>query len=114
DGGPLDVSGITIGAGLSLDSEGGAIRNLGTLNLTSVAVMNNTAMGSDGANGDASNPGQDGKAALGGAIFTSGILNVTDSEISGNGAIAGSGGSGLLGGGIGGTASGGAIFASGG
>src|SRR5206468_2011880 len=89
DGGALDVSGITISDGLSVDSPGGGIYNLGTLSLSSVAVMNNTAMGSDGADGDASNPGQTGHEALGGAIYNNGILTVSDSNIDGNGAIAG-------------------------
>ena len=114
NGGALDVSGITISDGQTIDSPGGAISNLGTLSLTNVAVINNPALGSDGPDGDASTPAEDGRLADGGAIYTEGVLTITDSNIEGNSAIAGSGGSGLLGGGHGGIASGGAIYAAGG
>ena len=42
---------------------GGGIRNAGTLSLSHVSVINNTALGSDGADGDAQTAAGDGKSA---------------------------------------------------
>jgi hypothetical protein len=68
----VDISGLTIGSGYTLDT-GGGITNAGTLTLTNVSLSGNTAAFSQGG-GD------------GGGIFTSGPLTVTNCTLSSNSA----------------------------
>jgi hypothetical protein len=95
-------NGLAFGSGTAAD--GGAIYNQGTLNLTGVTVQNNTAQGSNGANGVITEPtnkqsgsqninGQAGADAAGGGIWSSGSVTLqSGTTLQGNSADGGNGG----------------------
>ena len=115
--GNVQISGLTIQDG-SADGGGGLLNSGGKVTLTSVAVANNVASGSNGANGlpgsgnsafpSAGTGGGDGVNALGGGIFNqAGSLSLSKSTIVSNQAVGGAGGQGGDGGhGVGGTVGG--------
>jgi len=101
-------------------AQGGGIMCLGTLTLESSVVSNNKALGQN----DSANLGLNGGSAKGGGIYASSAasITITGSTISGNQAIGGAGGigeyygyvtRGVISPGIGGTAIGGGLAASG-
>ena len=107
-GGSLTLENVTLQNGLAfgwgVSAEGGAIYNQGTLTLTGVTVYNNTAQGSYGADGVATNSklknGQDinggtGANAAGGGIWSSGSVTLQGgTTLQGNAALGGQGGAG--------------------
>ncbi len=126
------LTGLTISGGWA--SQGGGLSvDGGTVSLTNVTVINNQAVGTDGAAGAVGQsgpggPGGDGSSGLGGGIYLAGgSLSLNDDLIASNVARGGAGGTGGVGGvllfntaqsggagGAGGSAAGGGIYVVGG
>ena len=106
-----DISGMKLMNGKQ-ELGGQAIFTDGTLSLSNMVFTSNSAVGSDGADGDSVTPGGGGQAAYGGAVYndTAGQLTIDSSTFSTNSATGGKGGSAAAGGGNGGSAQGGAIY----
>jgi hypothetical protein len=92
--GTLTLVNLTLQNGFAFGSgpaaEGGAIYNLGSLDLNGVTVQQNTARGSGGKNGPNTGNGQD---AAGGGIWSQGSLTLENgTTVQGNTAVGGMGG----------------------
>ncbi len=101
--GEIDAMTIRDGTGAS---QGGGVRNLGSLSMSNVVVKNNAVTGGAGTGG---NPGGD---ALGGGIYNSGTLTLTTCDISNNTATGGAGQTDVAGS-AGGKGEGGGIYSTG-
>jgi uncharacterized repeat protein (TIGR01451 family) len=135
--GSLTLQNLTLENGLvggsgrgGSEVDGGAIFSAGTLNLTSVNVLNNEAQGTFGSTGLPGHPaGFNGGAAFGGGLYVAGgSVTLSNDVLSGNRVLGGLGGNGLpdtphgnvvIGGpggpgGDGGAADGGGIYVAGG
>jgi hypothetical protein len=120
-GGSLTLENLTLQNGVAFGSgsaaEGGAIYNLGTLDLSGATVAGNSALGLIGNGGAHSTNGQD---AAGGGIWSNGTLTLElGTLVNGNSARGGDGQGpsttfGLHGGTNGGNASGGGLYVAGG
>jgi hypothetical protein len=80
-----------LASGYGVRAQGGAVYNLGALNLQNVTVQNNTAQGFDGIDGSWAPSGGD---AAGGGVYSAGELTMTACTIQNNAAIGGHGGAG--------------------
>ena len=94
----MNISGVTIQHGLA-NIGGGLLNSGGQVSLSSVAVVENRAVGSNGPNGATAasrggnggngGNGSDGTAGMGGGIFNgAGSLSISNSTISANQATA--------------------------
>src|SRR5581483_9839191 len=119
--------------GVGFDGKGGAIQNLGTLNLVNCTLMNNTVIGGNGGSGGnggnslsgiagSGGNGGNGGNGFGGAVLNQGTLVLTNCYLANNSAVAGNAGAGGTNGtgglaypgngGIGGTGAGGCVYSS--
>lgn len=84
----LILSGVTIKGG-TVTGVGGGIRNLGTTNVTSSEITNNTARGADGVAAIAGTV-----SGLGGGIYNAGTLTLQATTLANNQVVGGAGGRG--------------------
>src|SRR4051812_45221942 len=97
-GATVQISGLTLENGLALQTttinsgQGGAVRNIGNLTLTNVAILNSKAQGQAGS--PSNQGGGGGGAGLGGGIYNTGQLQLIGSTLSGNLAVGGAGATG--------------------
>ena len=106
------INNMTISHG-RVNGGGGGINNLGSLTLDTDSFESNKALGTTGADGDATTPGGNGTDALGGAIDNHDQLDVEGCTFDSNEVLGGGGGSSPDGAGNGGNAKGAAIYTSG-